>query len=958
MSNETGTLIYIDEENSKEAEFMSRNFVNQETKNRAYINALGAELVSKYLATEGVKMSESYNIHSVSKILEKYDISDILLENIHIDVRVVFDKKQIFIPKSHFEYGLTPDIYVVLFLEEDFKSCELLGYFTPQIIDKKYENSQYYFISQQKLSSAEGLSKFVKTFSKGFSRRLSSDEILRGRELSVKLSDHNISEDEEKELLKLLLASEILRESVIEFDNFETLAYNSAKEIVHPIKDETQEVSPVILAEENSENQSEDEQNPQEETLDSSEEDVFDEEQEETELEPTDLDTTDEAEEITTVEDLDLSDTSLDNIDFDDDDDLTLDFDEEKVEETSEKEPTEEKSSDSNNIAGEIVGGAIAAGGALTAGGAVAGAISAAATQAVATEGAMKLAGLAGEVISDHVEQNIETQNENLNKNDFTQNLETFEEIPEEIASVLPELKINTGSEEEFAEPLDLNSLEKIELPENSTEDFTQETIDLGDMDVVEQSPIVENSEDTVQFQDIAPDMAKMPDENPEIKIPQEDESFDLSDFTTVESEPTSEESEGIQLEDFENLLADESNQDVEEFSLEEENEETPSEQEEQPVEEKFEEVDFDENVETLEAEPQEDSEQEVSENVEIEEPKKDLNEEFATDLNEEIEADEILPDENKNNEEDTIAEFIEEDKEEKLEDVATIPLELENSTVISDKTFQVGEISIDINNPQGQQVGSSEPLESLYNENSDAESSMLMTPGVTGKATYNDKKGLGLIGALVALVAVCVIGFGVAKMFKAPKEETPEPTTNDALPTNTVNEDNTASDALNVNPDDVVKMDNSADALVDKKVPSTNTVKATPTNNIDSSTKSAISATSYPEVKKLTWEVPDYVAYYPQFKKYFQTVGKSLKLSLTSDLLLATDFVYSKEVRVSVTFNKDGSFKNSQILKSSGSTQIDRIVLQTVNQTLNVLKAPSSVGNDESTTAILKIYF
>ena len=82
------------------------------------------------------------------------------------------------------------------------------------------------------------------------------------------------------------------------------------------------------------------------------------------------------------------------------------------------------------------------------------------------------------------------------------------------------------------------------------------------------------------------------------------------------------------------------------------------------------------------------------------------------------------------------------------------------------------------------------------------------------------------------------------------------------------------------------------------------------------------------------------------------------MKLALTSDLLLATDFTYTDQVRVSVTFNQDGSFKESRMILSSGSKQVDDIVLQTVNQTLGVLKAPHSIGNDESTTVILKIYF
>ena len=79
MASKQETLIYIEKENITEAEFMSRSFVNKEVKNRAYINALGAELLTKYLASEGVDVSDLHNLHSISKILEKNDISDILL---------------------------------------------------------------------------------------------------------------------------------------------------------------------------------------------------------------------------------------------------------------------------------------------------------------------------------------------------------------------------------------------------------------------------------------------------------------------------------------------------------------------------------------------------------------------------------------------------------------------------------------------------------------------------------------------------------------------------------------------------------------------------------------------------------------------------------------------------------------------------------------------------------------
>ena len=99
-----GTLIYIDENDKKNAGISANNFAKEDTRNRAYYNDLGARLVQKFLASENIDVSDIYNIHKIHKIVEELDISDIMLKNIHLDVRVVFNENFIFIPKSHFIY--------------------------------------------------------------------------------------------------------------------------------------------------------------------------------------------------------------------------------------------------------------------------------------------------------------------------------------------------------------------------------------------------------------------------------------------------------------------------------------------------------------------------------------------------------------------------------------------------------------------------------------------------------------------------------------------------------------------------------------------------------------------------------------------------------------------------------------------------------------------------------------
>ena len=74
------------------------------------------------------------------------------------------------------------------------------------------------------LTSPDSAKEFIQNFEGNTSVGITQDEMLKGRELSVLMADHNISVAEMKELFRLLSASSELRDSVLEFDNFETLS--------------------------------------------------------------------------------------------------------------------------------------------------------------------------------------------------------------------------------------------------------------------------------------------------------------------------------------------------------------------------------------------------------------------------------------------------------------------------------------------------------------------------------------------------------------------------------------------------------------------------------------------------------------------------------------------------------------------------------------------------------------
>lgn len=1143
MAQKQQAIIYIENENKTEAEFMSRSFVKKEVKNRAYINALGAELASKYLASEGIDTTETHNLHSISKILEKIDVADIMLPNIHLDVRVVFDENQIFIPKSHAKLGIEPDIYLAMKLSPDFKFVEFLGYFEPARINKNKQNSDYYFIEKEKLSSPEKLTQYIKNFAGNTDKGISESDTLRARGLFITMADHSTSPEEEQELISLLMLSDSLRDSILEFDNFETLSYSVGSTLGNKLE-ELPAGEPVLTIDENLvDSESNDEQPEENETENSEEENQAEENMEEQEV-ATDLDfsSTDEDiildesffEDDTTAEEEDLMNSttnvdqpeeeqtpivtdetqveenilptqdSLENLDMDVDLDMDSSIDLDNIDE---KIQTEEKTTEqpndkdtSSDVVKDVLKTTIETATTAAATGAIATAAAGVTETATASAEAMKLAGVAGDLVEDVVKKNLESQHTNLDKIDYAKSTTNANDVPEHIAAYdLSSAKIEADLEAEKTgqteAPKDLSELQTVDTDAKGYENIEQEAVDFGNIEggtVEEFKPeTTENLEDLSHITAI--NSPTTPVEDLDIKLTEEkineannlsdlnfdnstidinadgtssidnlnfdlgmennsdehlvdmgitnelviDNNVSLDDFdtdiieegsiddlenssnqsldTTEEQTSTLEDTQTIEdfdtlpsLEEDEILLDEDTTSNIESFethttleddildsdfiteeettepSMNEENTDTDN---EESVDDFLAELSGDEdNTTSLESDIDSLSIEDIQTPEETDTDFTELDELDDLDLStpEETQTEQanIQPEQNSDEElnlddlteiEDTPIETTNAENTTTEEDFITEPEQAEkaftvreNSRVISNQTFTVGEIPIDINNPEAQNYEGPEQLESLYNEDNVPGAALLQTPGRLGSARGNNSKtglgvGLGIAGIVIVLAMIGIIGFTVSKMLK-PSDETPQPITDDATPTST---DNGVTDAntLNIDQNNVVNMDEATNTPQPQQPltpkPQTKSKATVPATVVPKNVQTKkIGATSFIEVKKLSWEVPDYVSYNANFRQYFQSAGKSLKLALTSDLLLATDFTYTDQVRVSVTFNKDGSFKESRMLLSSGSKQVDDIVLRTVNQTLSVLKAPHSVGNDESTTVILKIYF
>lgn len=1047
MGFEQDTLIYVEQEDKSQASAAARGFAQKNIQNRAYINTLGARLAMKYLASENINISNIYNIHSIKKILEEIDISDVMLPNIHIDVRVVFDENVIFIPKSHFEYNLVPDIYLVFHLAKDISHVKFLGFFEPKLINKNNANNEYYFIEKEKLSPAVDLKKYVENFNGSHQENVSEDDLLNSERIIIAMSDNDITENDKKYLIQQLTKSAELRDKFIEYENFETLSYQAMTDPMIERKTSAAQQDSLSLEDISD---LETIESPADEAVEQTE-DFTQGFAEITQEEP--------LEEIDTVEENEQTETTIN-------DELTIsdnfdDFGLEPIEDFSDisldEDNTEIKEVNNDNSGFLDTAAELGQAAALGAGAAALGAgVAAAAEGIAAAETAINAAETGAEALNtglEIIDKGIEIANdlistdtsapEPLSLDDIdTSMLDNIdyheEEIHEETIS-LKDVEVPLETEPtDFIDKIDNKiSLDDIKLeplneePENIN--IEQETISLKDVDTTGMEVADEEfSEETISLDNVNTEAVNI--------VPETDFEENIMSFDNVD-EPVATENDDFMddVMSFDDVVEPEELNDnafeaPEDNSISfDEDENTSSELLNNEINE--EELNTDE-IESITSEPLDNMESAVDEIIDNNElPQENsenesfgknllnnlspenldnisiddlgLSDDLPSDISDDISSHELLSQiddllnsdiaqppfetsaETTNNVQEEPANILDEELpsiEESLLDTEIIPDEVPvnqhsaaDSPLESDSDDEMPDTAIDelLDFGDEEEQNDEDKLGVLFNDtdagndtelpssmeelNEYEDSELPKEPVVPGAALYT-KPQLNKKVIIVAAALVTVIAAASAVMLLKPKGDSSadiEPLSKsaeagvvDGLPgTSPTNIESTI--ATNVPELEKIPV---------QEAPKAKTVQAAqPAKELKSAApvrQKPASSESYLSVNRLVWDVPDALSYSPKMQNYLRTAGKSIKLSLSADLLLATEYAYTNQVKVNIKLSKDGTVQEAKVASGSGSDQIDKIVLQSVKDTLNVVKPPSSEIKTPDFNLSLIIYF
>ena len=830
---EKKNVIRIDADDLRDAKLSSMDFIDDNTQKRVFIDILGARLAMKMLFEKKIQASNLYSLYTIHNVIEELDIADIYFQGIKMDVRLVFNSEEIFIPKSHFEYGLLPDLYLVLELKEDLSSADFIGFFEPKILNQQNANKDFYFHEADRLNAPGNLKAFLEDFIVENNFEIPEDNIENTKELFLSLVDKEISKNDKHFLFEQLAKSSSLREQVVEFENFELISREAAKN-EDMFKDG---VLDIVGAQK-----------------------IFD--------------------EIVDDGEFGLFAAELDSESFDTD--------------------------ETGKLAAEIaIGGAIAG-------------------------GVVNLAAAGLELEAALAQNSVDN---------LTAGIELGAELVKEGAEFISET-VNLGSEIFEPEAENIQSeIEDMALLEYSL---------FGDIETqaegFEELPEFELLEDSLEtFNDNLPTEEQYFDtiENEEQESSQNEEVLEFNDFDLNMSDGTDE--------NFQNEAID----DVESFdSSLFQNEEI--EQEEIPQE--FKELD---ELEELEEAQQfeSDGETNVLQRLRQLEQEEILDEDSVQEKSDEFlfQVDEFLKDVEFSDEQ---KEFLETSLLEAIDETETI-----NPSQLSEISYVEHEPLDDFEQDVKSFEDDKDPLKVLFEKemNKNVEISELENEvnetKYFGTPIYKNKKMIIAASVASVVLASLVIGTGIFhnknNETKFANNATTAPISAEGQALSGLQQENAANADLGQQ-----MPEQAADSTLQQPIPG-EYQQADAGRDMGKAVSDAfLSEPVNASISKVAWEVTEDIAYNDTFRKYLQIAGKNLKLNLQNDLLLATEMAYSNKVIVDLVIKNDGSLQSEEIAASSGSKQIDKIVLQSVKETLKYLKMPSSELSGGSATATLIINF
>ena len=145
--------IAIHDKDLKAAQMICASISDTNKRNKAIADVIGAKIAAEYFDNSSYQIDNTTSLHNIPSIVESYDIADIYINGVYVDVRVYFNNDELCIPKIHYDLNITPTLYMFIKLSPDLTQAEVKGFLRPETTDKNNTDGHVYFAKEQTLES-------------------------------------------------------------------------------------------------------------------------------------------------------------------------------------------------------------------------------------------------------------------------------------------------------------------------------------------------------------------------------------------------------------------------------------------------------------------------------------------------------------------------------------------------------------------------------------------------------------------------------------------------------------------------------------------------------------------------------------------------------------------------------------------------------------------------------------
>ena len=193
---------------------------------RAYASIVALYALANTIEKSNENVQKSMTLFRHPKLNEEFEFADFYVNNWHIDVRVLVDGDAFLLPKKHFDNNILPDFYAIVKVDKTLNTASLLGFVNPKTANKQPLDYHYY---SSTIDSLIPYSEFLSSVEVQKKLDFAEEQHQTFREKYLTLLDEELDAETKSSILRHIFACPSCRTEFCCFTGFEMVSCNIGK---------------------------------------------------------------------------------------------------------------------------------------------------------------------------------------------------------------------------------------------------------------------------------------------------------------------------------------------------------------------------------------------------------------------------------------------------------------------------------------------------------------------------------------------------------------------------------------------------------------------------------------------------------------------------------------------------------------------------------------------------------